>query len=87
MYLLDTNIFRHLDDEVAHPNVRKWLRTLRDRDLFVSVISLRESRKGVERLRQRKPDIAAQISATLDELVASMSDRILPVDERPHLAG
>ncbi len=80
MYLLDTNIFRHLDDEVAHPKVRKWLRTLSDRDLFVSVISLRESRKGVERLRQRKADIAAQISAVLDELVASMSDRILPID-------
>lgn len=80
MYLLDTNVFRHLDESVAHQNVRRWLRTVNDADLFVSVITIRECRKGVERLRQQKPQVAEEISAHLAGIVATMKDRILPID-------
>lgn len=62
-YLVDTNVLAELNDPGGHTHVRAWLRAISDDEICISVISIREIRKGIERQRARKPTIADQIDA------------------------
>ncbi len=79
-YLLDTNVFREIGKMDPHPNVRAWLSQVDDAELAISALTVREVTKGVERLRARKPEVAAAIAARVAEAFAALADRTLPVD-------
>lgn len=78
-FLLDTNVFREIGKTEPHPHVAAWLGTVQDVDLTVSALTVRELRKGVERLRGRKPAVAAAIEARVTDILDSFGDRVLPV--------
>jgi toxin FitB len=80
-FLLDTNVvweIRRGRDE----NVASWAGEVADADLYLSVLTLGEIRKGIERLRGRAPDQADVFAAWLEQLRDGFADRILPIDDR-----
>ncbi len=51
-------------------------------DLHLSVLTIGEIRKGIERLRDRDPAQAEVFTSWLDELLTRFSERIVPIDAR-----
>jgi toxin FitB len=80
-YLLDTNVISELrKGERADANVRKWFGELADEEIFLSVLTIGEIRRGVESVRRRDPDSAVALDGWLARLDEAHGDRILPVD-------
>jgi predicted nucleic acid-binding protein len=77
-YLLDTNVISELRrGERADANVRAWFDGLGDEEIYLSVLTIGEIRRGVENVRRRDPDSA------LDGWLARLGghrERILPFD-------
>jgi predicted nucleic acid-binding protein len=83
MYMLDTNIISEVrKGSRCDRNVAAWYRSIRDDELFLSVLVIGEIRQGIERLRPRNPRQAGALERWLDEVAQAFGDRILPVDER-----
>jgi predicted nucleic acid-binding protein len=80
-YLLDTNVISELrKGERADANVRAWFSELADEEIFLSVLTIGEVRRGVENVRRRDPKSAAALDSWLARLSEAHRDRILPVD-------
>lgn len=57
------------------------LDTIDDTDLAISVISVREISKGIEKKRKTDVALANVIATAADAIFAAYAGRILPVDE------
>jgi toxin FitB len=80
-YLLDTNVISELrKGERADPSVAAWFTGLAEEEIFLSVLTIGEIRRGVESVRRRDPDSAAALDSWLARLSEAHGDRILPVD-------
>ncbi len=80
-YLLDTNVISELrKGERADPNVSSWFGALADEEIYLSVLTIGEIRRGVESVRRRDRDSAAALDSWLARLSEAHRDRILPVD-------
>jgi predicted nucleic acid-binding protein len=80
-YLVDTNVISELrKGENCHPSVAQWFRSLADANIFLSVLTIGELRRGVESIQRRDAASAARLNAWLQKIVAQHGDRILPVD-------
>lgn len=55
-FLLDTNVLREVGRTDPDGNVARWLDGVDDADLAISVLTVREVRKGIERLKSTKPE-------------------------------
>lgn len=80
-FLLDTNVISEIR-RGRDENVAAWADAWGDTDLYLSVLTIGEIRKGIERLRSRNPQQAQAFATWLDELHDQFGDRILPVDTR-----
>jgi predicted nucleic acid-binding protein len=80
LYLLDKNVLDEIRDDAPNENLVAWFNTIDDTDMFLSVTSIMEGRKGIEQLRAKKPAIAAEIEKDLQAIVADFGDRIVPID-------
>jgi toxin FitB len=59
-YLLDANVVFELGKgERSDRNVSSWFAALADGDIFPSVLTIGEIRRGIESVRRRDPDSAA----------------------------
>lgn len=80
-YLIDTNVVSELRKrEKANRHVRHWFSAVRDEDLFLSVLTVGELRRGVERVRRRDSAAGNSLDRWLQTLTTSYDERILPVD-------
>lgn len=79
-YLLDTNIVSELRKRDPDNQVLAWFGTVRPADLYLSVITIGEIRRGVERVRRRDPLHAARIERWLTGLHVHYRNRIVEVD-------
>lgn len=80
-YLLDTNVISELrKGERADNNVSSWFAGLAEEEIYLSVLTLGEIRRGVENVRRRDPASAAALDSWLARLSEAHRDRILPVD-------
>lgn len=80
-YLLDTNVISELRKGVrADSNVTAWFAGLTDDEIFLSVMTIGEIRRGIESVRRRDPDSAAALDRWLALLSEAQGDRILPID-------
>lgn len=80
MYLLDTvTISQTLS---RHPNAGAvaWIAKQDPADLFISVVSVAEIRRGAIQVRKTEPKFADKIDAWLNATIASFTDRILPIN-------
>ncbi|MDK4731495.1 type II toxin-antitoxin system VapC family toxin [Rhizobium sp. CNPSo 3490] len=80
-YLLDTNVLKELSRPKPHQNVEVWFDTVDDNDLAISVISVREISKGIEKKRQSDELTANTLAKAADGIFSAFAGRILPVDE------
>ena len=60
----------------------RWWAEVDDIDLFVSVLTLGEIRRGCEAVRPRDPDRAARLEVWLAEVTEAFGPRVLGVDGR-----
>jgi len=81
-FLLDTNVVSELTKARPNPKVITWLGSVPSTDLFLSVITLGEIRKGIEQKRITSPQDAARIEAWFTTLALRYRARILPFDEQ-----
>jgi predicted nucleic acid-binding protein len=80
-YLLDTNVISELrKGRRADPNVMSWFESVRDDQLFLSVLTVGELRRGVERILRRDPPSGSVLDAWLQRILATHADRIVPID-------
>ena len=79
MILLDTVVLSELRKPRPSPAVVRWLSGQRESELFLSVVSLGEIERGIEKKRSSDPAFAAILERWLDDLVNLYGDRILPV--------
>jgi toxin FitB len=79
MILLDTVVLSELRKNRPSPKVIQWLEQHQDNDLFVSVVSLGEIERGIEKKRKAEPEFARELTQWLENLQRLYADRILPV--------
>jgi len=80
-YLLDTNVISELrKGKRAERSVVEWFDGLADQEVYLSVLTIGEIRRGVESVRRRDPDSASALDSWLSRLTETHRDRILLVD-------
>lgn len=81
-YLLDTNVISELRKGArANPKASSWFAGLADEEIYLSVLTIGEIRRGVESVRRRDPDSAVALDSWLARLSEAHRDRILSVDQ------
>ena len=80
-YLLDTNIVSEISKASPNAGVSRWFDEAEDTDLFLSVITVGEIRKGIEQKRRTDPRRAQRLDATLATLRSAYHHRILAITE------
>lgn len=80
-YLIDTNVLSELRRKQPHPGVVAWMQARPKQSLYLSVLTLGEIRKGIERIgdAQRKEALDDWLEV---ELPRYFLGRLLSVDER-----
>lgn len=78
-YLLDTNVISELVAKQPNPRVVQWVDTLDPNSVYLSVITIGELRKGIEKLpdSKRKDTLQRWLN---DDLLVRFSGRILVLD-------
>lgn len=80
-FLVDTNVVSELrKGRRCDPNVWQWYGSLADEEVFLSVLSIGELRRGVELIRRRDTRSADSLDAWLAQIVSAHAERLLPVD-------
>jgi predicted nucleic acid-binding protein len=80
-YLLDTNVISELrKGERADANVAAWFAGIAEEEIFLSVLTIGEIRRGIENVRRRDPDSAAALDRWLSLLSEAHGDRVVPID-------
>jgi len=80
-YLLDTNVISELrKGQRADSNVTAWFADIAEEEIFLSVLTIGEIRRGIESVRRRDPDSAAALDRWLDLVTEAHGDRIVPID-------
>jgi len=81
-YLLDTNVVSELrKGPRCDPGVASWFAGISSEEMHLSALILGEIRKGIENIRRRDQPAAEALEGWFRELVATHSDRILPIDQ------
>ncbi|MFF2083168.1 type II toxin-antitoxin system VapC family toxin [Nocardia sp. NPDC058176] len=80
-YLLDTNVVSELMRKAPAPEVLAWFERNRTGELWLSVITVGELRRGIALLRARAETVRAdRIERAVDDVEGSFAHRILAVD-------
>lgn len=80
-FLLDTNVLSELrKGHRCDPGVLAWIENVDDQDIYISVLTVGEIRRGIERIRRRDTDAAAALAAWLEELLSAHGERIIDID-------
>jgi predicted nucleic acid-binding protein len=81
-YLVDTNVVSELrKGERCNRGVASWFATIESDEVYLSVVTLGELRKGIENIRRRDQPSAQALETWLLELTTSHEDRLLPIDQ------
>ena len=79
MFLLDTVIISELRKRQADKGVLGWVSVQQESQLYLSVVTLGEIERGIEKRRKADPVFADELAVWLENLVRLFADRILPV--------
>ena len=80
-YLIDTNIISEIRKDLrCDRNVAAWYASIKDEELYLSVLVAGEIRKGIELARRRDVAKAIALERWLQAVDIAFSDRILPID-------
>jgi predicted nucleic acid-binding protein len=79
MFLLDTVIVSELRKQQPDRSVLTWLSAQQEDQLHLSVVTLGEIERGIEKRRKGDPAFSAALAVWLEGLTRLYADRILPV--------
>ena len=79
MFLLDTVIVSELRKRQPDVGVLGWISTQQEDQLHLSVVTLGEIERGIEKRRKGDPAFADALAAWLESLTRLYADRLLPV--------
>lgn len=80
-FLIDTNVISELrKGERADPGVASWFAELADEEVYLSVLTLGEIRRGIESIRRRDPEGGVALESWLGRVSEAHRDRVLPID-------
>jgi predicted nucleic acid-binding protein len=78
-FLVDTNVISELASKHPNPAVSRWIDSIEADRIYLSVVTIGEIEKGIERLRASRRREA--LSSWLEkELLVRFRDRLLPLD-------
>ena len=78
---MDTNVISELrKKDRCHPGVLEWFDAVAPDDVFLSVLTVGEIRRGIELVRRRDDVAARALDAWLELVLGSHGSRILGVD-------
>ncbi len=81
-YLIDTNVISELRKrDRCNANVSAWYQNVAGEDLFLSVLTLGEIRRGIESISRRDTSSALALEVWFAKLLVNHRARILPVTE------
>jgi len=82
-YLLDTSVVAELrKGSRANPHLRAWFAALAPDAIVLSVLTIGEVRRGIERVRRRDPAAAKALDRWLRRLLVDHGDRIVGIDRQ-----
>lgn len=82
-WLLDTNVISEVSGAKPDPKVAKWIESLPEHTLYLSILTIGEYQKGIQHLppgdkrRPRLQQAVAALEARFSGRVLSISDRIV----------
>ena len=80
-FLLDTDVISELRKRGrVDEGVERWFSDVDDAEVFLSVLSIGEMRRGIESIQRRDRARALTLNRWLHGLVAQFESRLLPVD-------
>lgn len=79
-YLLDTNVISEARKPRGDDRVKRWISSVPVEDLYLSVLTLGEVRRGIGLLQRRDPAQAEVYEVWLATVLRNYADRIVPVD-------
>jgi predicted nucleic acid-binding protein len=81
-FLLDTNVVSELrKGQRCDRGVAAWFADVEPEDVYLSVVTIGELRKGIENIRRRDAPSADSLEKWFQGLVTTHRDRILPIDQ------
>jgi predicted nucleic acid-binding protein len=78
-YLIDTNVINELVREKPNKKVIEWFETIPSEATFISVLTLGEIRKGIEKIEPTRHQLKLRTWLEV-ELPNWFQERILPID-------
>jgi predicted nucleic acid-binding protein len=79
-FLVDTNVLSEIrKGDRCNESVAAWWSTVAENEIFISVLSIGEIRKGIEKVRRRDDRYGAALDAWLSWLVSRYRSRILTI--------
>ncbi|MFP5382356.1 MAG: PIN domain-containing protein, partial [Gammaproteobacteria bacterium] len=79
MILLDTVVLSELRKRQPSPALLEWLAGVQDDELFMSVVSIGEIERGIEKKRATDPAFADALTRWLERLLHAYGNRVLLV--------
>ncbi|NOT40616.1 MAG: type II toxin-antitoxin system VapC family toxin [Alphaproteobacteria bacterium] len=79
MYLLDTVTVSQSLSRRADAKAFAWIAKQKASDLFISVVTVAEIRRGAVQVRKKDAAFANRIDSWLDTTVTAFADRIVPI--------
>lgn len=80
-FLLDTNVISEIRKRRPNPGLADWWEQAPSSRLYVSVLTVGELRRGIERVRARRDDTQViALSDWLSSIAGHFADRVLAVD-------
>ena len=79
MYLLDTDVVSELRKPRRNENVIAWIEPVSPADLFLSLITVVEIERGIERQRRNDPAFARELAIWLEATLRLYGERVLPL--------
>ena len=78
-FLLDTVVLSELRKAKPSRKVVQWIKAQKVDSLFISVVSIGEIERGIERARKADAAFAAELEQWLETLLSLYADRVLQV--------
>lgn len=80
-FLVDTNVISELrKGRRCDGGVLAWWADVESTEIYLSVLTVGEIRRGIERIRRRDSSAASSLESWLYRLLNDYADRILPID-------
>ena len=74
MFLLDTDILSALRRRDRHPEAAQWLTPQQTSDLYLSVVTVGETQRGIAHQERRDPSFARDLTVWLGRILTWHGD-------------